>query len=290
MGTPDLTEIRARVRGTGGKTVLAQPRGACRYAGVPGVPPPRVSGERDRVARSGRPPIVPQADERVAGAGRRQRRLHGAARRADRSLRPPARRGDPRPAAVFRDGDDARRRRHGPARRKSRRPSDQGRRQPRSSRQPRRDRSLRAGVGPDALRSRSLAVDSAARRDPAVERVHHRDARRPVGAGGDQGRRPADPHRNGRLADAGRAAAAGARRAIPARSGFSGSRCRRPTTRAPALALALGQYRRSRSTTSPRPTSSSRSTPTSCRPKARRTCATRGSSRRAVGSTPSPIG
>ena len=62
-----------------------------------------------------------------------------------------------------------------------------------------------------------------------------------------------------------------------------------PTTRAPAPRMAHGQYLAAPSTTSPRPTSSSRSMPTSCRPRAPRTCVTRGSSRRAAVSTPSPI-
>ena len=105
-------------------------------------------------------------------------------------------------------------------------------------------------------------VDSAAGRDSSVERVHHRDARRPVGAGGDQGRGPAHPDRDRGVADAGRANPAGALRRIPAPSGSSGSRCRPRTTRARACAPAPGSTS-SRSTTSRRPTSSCRSTPTS---------------------------
>ena len=52
--------------------------------------------------------------------------------------------------------------------------SDEGRRQSRSSGEPRRHRSLRPGLGADAVRSGSLEVDSAARRDSSVERVHYR--------------------------------------------------------------------------------------------------------------------
>ena len=101
--------------------------------------------------------VVPEADGRVAGARRRQRGCTGAARGTHRSVRPPAGRGDPRHAAVLRDGDDARRRRHRAAGREPRGPADQGRRQSRSSGQPRRHRSVRAGVGSHPLRSGSLA-------------------------------------------------------------------------------------------------------------------------------------
>ena len=69
------------------------------------------------------------------------------------------------------------------------------------------------------------------------------DPRRSVGAGRVEGRRSPHPHRNGRLADAGRADSAGARACIRARSGFSGSRSI-ATTPAPARA------RRSASTSS----------------------------------------
>ena len=61
--------------------VLAQPRRAGRHAAVPRVPAPRVSGAGLRVERSEGAPPVPEADERVAGAGRR-RRLHQAAARS----------------------------------------------------------------------------------------------------------------------------------------------------------------------------------------------------------------
>ena len=66
----------------------------------------------------------------------------------------------------------------GPARRKPRRPPDQDRRQSRSSREPGRDGPVRAGLGAHAVRSGSLAVDPAARRNSPVERGHRRDSRR----------------------------------------------------------------------------------------------------------------
>ena len=78
---------------------------------VQGLPAPRVPEQRLGVARSGRPPQLPEADERVDGA-RRRHRVHGAAAGTDRSVRPPARRRNSRQAAVLRDRDDARRRRH----------------------------------------------------------------------------------------------------------------------------------------------------------------------------------
>ena len=81
------------------------------HAGVPGLPAPRVPEQRVGVARSGRPPQLPEADERVDGA-RRRHRVHGAAAGIDRSVRAPARRRNSRQAAVLRDRDDARRRRH----------------------------------------------------------------------------------------------------------------------------------------------------------------------------------
>ena len=61
----------------------------------------------------------------------------------DRPLRPSARGDHPGQAALLRDRDDARRRRHGSARREPRRTPDEDRRQPGSSRQPRRHRCLR---------------------------------------------------------------------------------------------------------------------------------------------------
>ena len=145
--------------------VLAQPRGRRRDARVPGVPPPRVPGERLGVDRSGGPPRVPEADGRLAGAGRRHR-LHAPARRAHRAVRAAARRRHARQAAVLRHRDVARRRRHRAAGREPRGPADQDRGQPRPSRQPRRHRRLRAGVGPHALRSRPLEDHHRAGRDP----------------------------------------------------------------------------------------------------------------------------
>ena len=95
----------------------------------------------------------------------------------DRPLRPPARRARPGQAAVLRDRDDARRRRHRPAGREPRRAADQDRRQPAASRQPRRHRRLRAGGDARPLRSRSLADADQHRRDPAVVGVPRRDPR-----------------------------------------------------------------------------------------------------------------
>ena len=69
----DLAAIRAALAGTRGRALLAQPRGAGRDAGVPGVP--RTASSRAQavgVDRPGRPPRVPEADGRVAGAGRRR--------------------------------------------------------------------------------------------------------------------------------------------------------------------------------------------------------------------------
>ena len=231
------------MRGTAGTAVLAQPRVEWPRRRSSRNTCTASSRERHRVARSGRGRVVPQADERVAGAGRRQRRLHRAARRADRPLRPPARRGDPgRPlffATAMTLGGVA----TGPAGRKPRGPADQGRRQPGSSGQPRRDRSLRAGVGADALRPRSIAVDPAARRDSSVERVHHGDSRGSVGASRDKGaglRILTETVASPTLAAQMQQVLA----AHPRRSGFSGSRCpRRDNARAGAR-LAFGQYRR----------------------------------------------
>ena len=151
--------------------VLAQPRGAGRDAGVQGVPAPRVPAERVGVARPRRPPRLPEADGRVARAGRRQRLHAPAGRRAScRTC------GSPRSSCPASRCSTRRRCRlrgvgRRPARREPRGPADEDRRQPRSSVEPRRHRPLRAGGDPRPLRSRSLADDHAPRRDPPVRRV-----------------------------------------------------------------------------------------------------------------------
>ena len=187
--------------------------------------------QRVRVARSGRPPRLPEVDERVDGA-RRRHGVHGAAGGIDRSLRPAARGRNPRQAAVLRDGHDARRRRVGIARGKPRGPADEDRGQPRSSGEPRRHRSVRAGFDSHALRSGSVADDPAARRDSSVERGDRRGARRIVGASRHQGRRPPHPHRDGGVADArgadpADAHAASRREVDPVGAGESRQRARR---------------------------------------------------------------
>ncbi len=102
--------------------VLAVARRAGRRSGVPGAAAQRVPlvGRGDH--RSGRTADVPETDGRVARAGGHDR-LHQAAGREDRSLRSPAGGDRPRAAAVLRDRDDARRRRHRPPGRKPRRPA-----------------------------------------------------------------------------------------------------------------------------------------------------------------------
>ena len=81
-GTPDLTAIRARVRGTGGKQYW---RSLEALAETPEFQeylhrefPENATEWIDPVGRR----IVPQVDERVARARRRRRGLHDAARRS----------------------------------------------------------------------------------------------------------------------------------------------------------------------------------------------------------------
>ena len=95
---------------------------------------------------------------------------------------------------------------HRAAGREPRGAADQGRGQPAASRQPRRDRRLRAGGDPRPLRSRPLADADEPRRDPPVVGVpRRRCARRSTAQQPLQRRRPAHPDRDGQLADAGRA-------------------------------------------------------------------------------------
>ena len=98
------------------------------------------------------------------------------------------------------------------------------------------------------------------------------------GAAAAQGRRPAHPHRDGHLADAGRADPRAAR-ALPVGEVAPVGSGRAATTRAPARSSRSASTS-TRSTASTRPTSSSRSTPTSSAA-ARRACATRATSPRA---------
>ena len=111
----DIEALRARLENTRGRRVLAQPRSARRDGRIQGVPPPRIPAERLRVARPGGSPRLPEADGCVAGAGRRER-LHAAAERGARSVRPPAGGAGSRQTAVLRDGDADERRRHRSAR------------------------------------------------------------------------------------------------------------------------------------------------------------------------------
>ena len=88
--------------------VLAEPGGTGRHRGVPGAPPPGVPAGRVRADGPRQPPQLPEADGGLARP-RRPHRLHPPARREDRPLRPPARGDRPRPAALLRHGDAARR-------------------------------------------------------------------------------------------------------------------------------------------------------------------------------------
>ena len=113
-------------------------------AAVPRIPAPGVPRAGLAVERSAGTPAVPEADERVARPGGRQR-LHQAARREDHPLRPPARGSRPGPSAVLRDRDPVRRRRGAGPRGKPRGSSDQSRRESAASGQPGRHRHLHPG-------------------------------------------------------------------------------------------------------------------------------------------------
>ena len=124
----DFSAIRSRLAGSEGRLYWRSLGELADTAAVPRVPASRVPRAGVAVERSEGPPRVPEADERVAGAGRRQR-LHEAAGRKDRPyVRQPER---PRAgqAAVLRDGRPVWRRRRAGARREPRRASDQSRRQ-----------------------------------------------------------------------------------------------------------------------------------------------------------------
>ena len=148
----------------------------------------------------------------------------------------------PGQAAVLRDRDAARRRRHRPARREPRRAADQDRRQPAPSRQPRRDRRLRAGGDSRPLRSRPLAdADATSARSARGRRSSARSARRSTAQQPLQGRRPSHPDRVGQLADAGGADPRAARALPVGAGGISGIPASRDNARAGAK-LAFGEY------------------------------------------------
>ena len=157
---------RARVLADARRTTGRQPRRARRR---------RVRVAAARAVRRGRAPLVSEIDGGVARA-RGHGRLHAPAARADSSVRAPARKRRSGQAAVLRNRDDARRPRDRAARREPRRTADENRRQPVASRQPRRNRCLRAGGTARSLRSRSHADADAHGRDLPVVGVHRRDA------------------------------------------------------------------------------------------------------------------
>ena len=96
-------------------------------APVPRVSVAQVEAITDPVERRD----VPEADGRVAGAGRRHR-VHAAAGRKDRALRPAAGGDRSRQAAVLRDRDDRSAASRPAARREPQGPADEDRRQPAS--------------------------------------------------------------------------------------------------------------------------------------------------------------
>ena len=147
----------------------------------------------------------------------------------------------PGQAAVLRDGDDARRRRRPACSSRATKAGRPRSKATRASRQPRRDRRLRAGGDPRPLRSRSLADADQPRRDPAVAGVPRRDARGARRAAAAAGRRPAHPHRNGQLADARRADSRAAARASRRRKWHQWEPASRDNARAGAQ-LAFGEY------------------------------------------------
>src|SRR5882762_7450185 len=131
-------------------------------------------------------------------------RLRAHARAIRRSLRQAARWNDPRQTAVLCHGDAVWRGCDRLAGGKPRRAADENRRQPRPSVQPRRHERLRAGFGPESLRSGSCADGHEVWRNPDVggvsgQRAGHR--------GGDERRQRrgfSHSHRNCHFADASR--------------------------------------------------------------------------------------
>ena len=226
MAETDLTAIRARLAQRRRKAVLAEPRGRS----------PRRPSFRSTCTASFRrtPPSgsirsaaasflkLMSASLALAGVGSACTAQPDGADRS-RTSASPRRRFPGRPlffATAMTLGGVA----HRPAGREPRRPADQGRRQSRSSRPAsappictRRRRCSRCTI--PIARSRSCSSVRFVRGARSSRRCA-----RAVGAVGGEGRRSPHPHRNGELADAGGADSAGARGAIPARSGFSGSR------------------------------------------------------------------
>ena len=260
----DIEALRAQARRHARHGILAQSRGAGRHARVQGIPAPRVPAERLGVARSRRPPRLPEADAAsLALAG-----VSACTRQPTEELVPYVRQpeelvpGKPlfyataMPFAgagmgLLVESHEGR--------------PDQDRGQPGSPVEPRRHRHLRAGVDPRPLRSRPLA-----RRSPTSARSSRSApsscAMRSVLAAqqSKQGaglriltETVASPTLAAQIDEllarlpAGEVGAVGAVR-----------RPQRPRGQPPGVR----RVRRRRSTRSTRPTSSCRSTPTSCAP------------------------
>ena len=270
----DSSAIRSRLAGSGGRTVLAQPRRARRDAGVPEYLHREFPEQASEWTTRGAP-RVPEADERVAGA-RRRRRLHQAAARDDRSLRrQPEELVPGRPlffaTAIPFAGFASRLLVESHVGRPTKiegnpdHPASLGAT----------DTFAQAAVL-SALRPRPLAGGPHRGQVAAWSDVPSARSRRRSRAESHGGRGAADPDRDRDLADAGRADATVLAGAIRRRSGTSRSRPR-ATARAPRRAGGRRAVA-TRSTTSTRPTWSSRSTPTSSAAGPAR-CATRATSR-----------
>ena len=142
-----------------------------------------------------------QVRRRVARA-RRRHGLHAPARRKDRPVRPPAGGDRPGQAALLRHRDERRRARDRAPRREPHGPADEGGGQSAPPREPRRNGRIRSGRRLRSLRSGSLADPPPPGGNPAVVLVPRRNAYRARGGASTPRRRPADPDRDGLLADA----------------------------------------------------------------------------------------
>src|SRR5882762_5329042 len=131
-------------------------------------------------------------------------RLRAHARAIRRSLRQAARWNDPRQTAVLCHGDAVWRGCDRLAGGKPRRAADENRRQPRPSVQPRRHERLRAGFGPESLRSGSRADGHEVWRNPDVGGVSGQLAGHRGGDERRQRRGFSHSHRNCHFADASR--------------------------------------------------------------------------------------